>query len=305
MSNTPLISVVMITYNHEKYIEEAINGVLMQKIDAPVELIISNDCSTDKTDEVIKRCIERNANSNITIHYISHYTNIGMMPNFIFALEQAKGEYIALCEGDDTWIDENKLQLQLDYFKKNKECVLHCFNVNFVSNTSVEFKNRDSKEYKLNDIIAENPFYTCAVMFLKSELKFNFYSNNSVFGDWLTYTDVLQSNKNAFFDNKICVNYRVHHGGVFSNYNAIKKNNGHLEILQKLANNKFVNHNKRKDLISQIYKKNFQVLFNAKSFFKSLSWLLKDVLLSINNLKFYFGFVFKRLKNKKDVFVSK
>lgn len=296
MIKLPLISVVMITYNHEKYIEEAINGVLMQKIDATVELIISNDCSTDKTDEIIKKCIEKNSNSNITIHYTLHDTNVGMMPNYIYSLKQAKGEYIALCEGDDTWIDENKLQLQLNYLRENKDCVLHCFNVNFVSENEINYKNRESKLFNLNDIIAENPFYTCAVLFLKSELKFNFYSNESVYGDWLTYADVMQSNKSAFFDNKICVNYRVHQGGVFSNYNAIKRNNGHLEILNKLANNKFVNHIKRKELISEINKKNFQILFNSKSFSKSIFWLIKDILLSLKNVKFYYTYILKRLK---------
>lgn len=116
----PKVSVVTITYGHEKYITETLDGVLMQQYEGPVEFIIANDNSPDATDEVVKKYfLENPAPSNFEIKYTKHETNKGMMPNFIWALEQATGKYIALCEGDDYWTDPLKLQKQVDFLEEN------------------------------------------------------------------------------------------------------------------------------------------------------------------------------------------
>lgn len=115
-----MVSVIMITYGHEKYIEEAINGVFIQQTDFPVELIIANDCSPDQTDEVVKSLLRR-APENITVRYTKHQTNKGMNANFLWAASQATGKYIALCEGDDYWTDPLKLQKQVDFLEENEE----------------------------------------------------------------------------------------------------------------------------------------------------------------------------------------
>jgi len=103
----------MITYNHEQYIAQAIEGVLMQKTNFPIEFIISNDASTDDTARIIQNKIN-NLPKNIQVKYLSHKTNIGMMQNYLFALKNCTKKYVALCEGDDYWTDENKLQRQFD-----------------------------------------------------------------------------------------------------------------------------------------------------------------------------------------------
>lgn len=110
----------MITYSHEKYIEEAINGVLIQKFGGDIELIIANDNSPDHTDEIIQQILKNSSiPENIQIKYTKHPKNIGMMPNFIWALKEAKGKYVAICEGDDYWIDPQKLQKQVDFLEEN------------------------------------------------------------------------------------------------------------------------------------------------------------------------------------------
>ncbi|MDO9260985.1 MAG: glycosyltransferase, partial [Flavobacteriaceae bacterium] len=114
MKDKPTVSVCMITYNHENYIQQAIEGVLMQTCNFEVELIIANDCATDKTDEVIQEIIKNHPNSS-WIKYTNHSQNKGMMPNFIWAMQQCKGKYIALCEGDDYWTDPLKLQKQVEF----------------------------------------------------------------------------------------------------------------------------------------------------------------------------------------------
>ncbi len=121
----PKVSVCMITYGHEKFIEEAINGVLMQKADFDIELLISNDASPDKTDEIIKSIIQNHPRGS-WIKYIKHESNIGMMLNFQFALEATTGQYIALCDGDDYWTDPLKIQKQVEFLEVNRQAA-GCF----------------------------------------------------------------------------------------------------------------------------------------------------------------------------------
>lgn len=118
------VSVVMITYNHEKFIKEALESVFSQKTNFQYEIIISNDCSTDNTDEVIKKIIDKNENGNL-INYTNHKNNKGMIPNFLWSIQQAKGKYIALCEGDDYWTDPYKLQKQVDFLEANPDYSIH------------------------------------------------------------------------------------------------------------------------------------------------------------------------------------
>lgn len=118
MNKHPLVTVLMITYAHEDYIEEALRGVFMQKTDFPVEFIIANDHSPDQTDHKIKKLLPE-APDTIQVHYILREKNLGMKENFIQALLSAKGKYIAVCEGDDYWTDPLKLQKQVDYMEKD------------------------------------------------------------------------------------------------------------------------------------------------------------------------------------------
>jgi glycosyltransferase involved in cell wall biosynthesis len=121
--DNPKVSVCMITYGHEKFIREAIEGVLMQECDFQVELVIANDCSPDTTDVVVNDILKNHPRAS-WISYIKHKKNIGMMPNFVFAMKQCKGEYIALCEGDDYWTDPLKLQKQVGFLEENPEYAL-------------------------------------------------------------------------------------------------------------------------------------------------------------------------------------
>ena len=114
-----MVSVVMITYGHENYIEQAIKGVLMQECDFQYELIIANDCSPDNTDRIVQKIID-NTNNADRIKYVRHTVNKGMTANFLWTLQQASGKYIAICEGDDYWTDPLKLQKQVDLLEVNR-----------------------------------------------------------------------------------------------------------------------------------------------------------------------------------------
>ena len=123
MQNTVKLSVCMITYVHEKYIHQAIEGVLIQECNFEIELIIANDSSPDKTDKVIEEILKSHPKAS-KIKYFKQKKNIGMMPNFIFALKQCSGKYVALCEGDDFWTDSLKLQKQVDFLENNLDYVV-------------------------------------------------------------------------------------------------------------------------------------------------------------------------------------
>src|SRR4051794_1682713 len=115
----------MTTYNHAAFISEAIDGVLAQQTAFPVELIIGDDCSTDGTEAI---CRDYAARHPEKIRYIRREKNLGMMPNFIDLLQRADGDYIAICEGDDYWIDPLKLQKQADVLDRHPDAAICAHN---------------------------------------------------------------------------------------------------------------------------------------------------------------------------------
>lgn len=114
------ISVIIITYNHEKYIHQAIESVLKQKVNFDYEIIIGDDASTDNTQEIIKGFQERFPD---IFKAILRKENLGTTRNVYDLKLMAKGEYIAFLEGDDFWVDKNKLQKQVEFLDKNKDYI--------------------------------------------------------------------------------------------------------------------------------------------------------------------------------------
>ena len=108
-SKNPLVSICCITYNHEKFIKDAIEGFLMQKTDFPIEILIHDDASTDGTTEIIKKYEKEYPD---LIHAVYQTENQYSQGKKVFPIlaNQASGKYIALCEGDDYWTDPLKLQ---------------------------------------------------------------------------------------------------------------------------------------------------------------------------------------------------
>jgi glycosyltransferase involved in cell wall biosynthesis len=117
----PLVSVHMITYNHGPYIAQAIEGVLQQETDFPIELIIGEDCSADCTREI---ALEYQKKYPDIIRVLTSEKNVGMNKNARRVLATCRGKYIAFCEGDDYWHHPGKLQMQIDFLNAHAECVL-------------------------------------------------------------------------------------------------------------------------------------------------------------------------------------
>src|SRR5262249_19167923 len=106
----PVVSVIMITYNHASYVGQAIEGVLAQSLKDPFELVIGEDCSTDGTREIIESF--RACHPNI-IRVVTGPENVGINENLRRVALAARGTYVAFCEGDDVWHCRDKLARQL------------------------------------------------------------------------------------------------------------------------------------------------------------------------------------------------
>jgi glycosyltransferase involved in cell wall biosynthesis len=152
--NNLLVSVCMITYNHEKYISMAIESVLNQQTNFDVEIIISDDCSTDKTRDI---CISYRNQFPNKIKLINPEKNLGVIKNSIQSLSACNGKYIAICEGDDYWIDPFKLQKQVNFLEKNSDySIIHTnYSVVNESNEVIStFKRLSDKYHNSSEIFS-------------------------------------------------------------------------------------------------------------------------------------------------------
>lgn len=136
--NEPLVSICCITYNHASYIRQCIEGFLMQKTNFSYEIIINDDCSTDGTTEIIQEYVDKYPNLIIPIYHDENEYQKGIRGMFInYVFPKARGKYLALCEGDDYWIDPLKLQKQI-LFLENNQHISYVFSGRLINN---ELKN--------------------------------------------------------------------------------------------------------------------------------------------------------------------
>lgn len=117
------VSILMPTYNHEKYISQAVESVLAQKVDFEIELLINDDCSTDGTAAIASEYAKKNPEK---VKFFHQEKNLGLMKNYKFLLEKASGKYIAVLESDDVWTDPLKLQKQIDFLETHSDYSLVC-----------------------------------------------------------------------------------------------------------------------------------------------------------------------------------
>lgn len=226
MKKDLVISVCMITYGHEKYIREAIEGVLIQKCDFEVELIIANDCSPDNTNSIIENILE-NHPEKISVKYFNHDKNLGMMPNFIFALQQCSGKYIALCEGDDYWTDHLKLQKQVDFLEANSDYVLcfHQVDILKLDGEIVEdFITKVPDDYETIESLVTfgNYIHTPSVVFRNVIKEFPFEFQLSPIGDYFLYIMLAEYGKIKYLNEKMAI-YRFE-SGIYSKLEDSQKN---------------------------------------------------------------------------------
>ena len=143
MTFQPLVSICCITYNHESYIRETIEGFLMQKTKFPIEVLIHDDASTDKTADIIREYENKYPDIIKPIYQFDNKYSKGISVSVTYNFPRARGKYIAMCEGDDYWTDPSKLQKQVDFMEVNPDCSL-CFHA------SKSIRNNNPNDYTLH-----------------------------------------------------------------------------------------------------------------------------------------------------------
>lgn len=141
------VSVIVVSYNQEETISKALDSILCQKTNFDFKVIVADDSSTDKTAGIISEYALRYPEIVVPI---LREKNLGSDFNMQGALEKAKGEYLAFCDGDDYWCDDSKLQIAVDVLDNNMDCIL------FVHNTLLHRKKENTKENIVSHSCADN-----------------------------------------------------------------------------------------------------------------------------------------------------
>ncbi len=253
--DAPLLSVCLITYNHEKYIREAIDGVLMQKVNFTWEFIIADDFSTDGTREIVLEYKEKYPDF---IKLILQEKNVGASQNFIDLITAPKSKYIAYFEGDDYWTDPLKLQKQIDFLEANPEYAIcfHPVNIIYVNTKKANHfrPNNQQTTTTIKDLLKKNFIHTSSAM-LRNRIFDNFpdWFNKVKIGDWPLFLLVSKYGNIGFIPDVMSV-YRKHSGGVWSNQKNIEKKKAIIEVYNYIENDLSPEYKKNiKDFKESIY----------------------------------------------------
>ena len=173
---TPLVSICILTYNHAPYIAQTLDSMLSQKTNFAFEILIHDDASTDGTDSIIKEYAAKYPNIIKPLFEEENQFSKSEIKNIsgIYNFPRAQGKYIAMCEGDDYWTDDNKLRTQVDYMEANPYCTL-CFHSAVRINKGV-FGSRMMRPYigsrtvTPEEIITKKSGYPTASLLMRADL---------------------------------------------------------------------------------------------------------------------------------------
>jgi len=208
----PLLSICCITYNQESYIKDTLDGFLMQQTNFPIEIIIHDDASTDKTADIIREYQDKYPDIFKPIFQKENHYSKGIKPFPNFVWPKAQGKYIAICEGDDNWTDPNKLQLQVDFLERNKNVSL-CFHNALIKNhlkkSEKTLKNKRKEYYTTKDVIMSKWFCpTASIVFRKAVINLYLKSGvpkNIINGDLLMLFFASLLGKIYYLERTMCV----------------------------------------------------------------------------------------------------
>lgn len=247
----PVVSVIVVTYNHRDYIKQCLDGILMQQTTFPFEIILGEDESNDGTREICidyantypdKICLFLRSRKDVI--YINNRPT-GRF-NFIENIKAAKGKYIAICEGDDYWTDPLKLQKQVDFLEANPSYGI-CFH-NILQKSEFEHLKEvvipnvnENIDFSIEDYVTSNKTATCSMVFNS-----NYFSpipewfSKLPFGDLgIILTVMKHSNKKGRVLKDIMAVYRIHSGGIHGSFH--KNNKGLIKAYkQHLQFNAFI-----------------------------------------------------------------
>lgn len=229
----PIVSVLILAYNHEKYIHDTLKGVVEQKTDFKFECYVHDDASTDNTPEIIKSYAEKYPDIIKPYFQKENQFSQGVKPLTKFIYPQLKSKYVAFCEGDDYWTDPLKLAKQVELLEANPHYSFCCHDVNMKYEIGVPKKEvfyqkpREGNfeisfldEY-LNHFIATPTIVAKTALILKLPV-----NNNLVSGDIYTLLFLLSQSKGYYLEDKMVVKRRNLGGITFNKDYYLKSDMG-------------------------------------------------------------------------------
>lgn len=231
-----MISICMITYNHENFLRSSIDGVLLQKTKFPFEIIIGDDCSTDGTRLIIDEYVKEYPD---IIKKVYQDKNVGANKNFISIWHLCRQKYIALCEGDDYWTDPYKLQKQVDFLEQNPDYVICFTDVMFSderSNVEKVNKRSDREDFDIYDLIEKNYVSTLTTVYRNVGVKLKEDFCKLKVGDWPMHILHAQSGKVKRLPIVTGV-YRIHHNNSWEGQDKVKRDEAIIELFEYLKRN--------------------------------------------------------------------
>lgn len=285
MTKSPLVSIIVLTFKQEHHIFKTLTSIANQKCKFNVEVIIADDNSPDNTKLEVKSFLKthysNNDNNNIHFKYFRHKENKGASSNFIWSLKKSLGQFIAFCEGDDYWLNENKIQSQLDFLENNPTINLYCSSfklikpnghekvVNHGINNQIVFNLDFLKKIWITKLVT--------VMIRKSSIDFEEIEKYDNLRDIQLFYSVLKSG-DGYYSNDINASYNLHGNGLHSSNIGLKNlliaRNIYLEL-----------YSINKDEFSRfsLMRINFKIIsysiYNLKFSFLSLSLIKQSLIL--------------------------
>lgn len=232
--NDITVSIFMLTYNQEQFITQTIEGVLMQKTNFKYQLVIGEDYSTDETRNICERYAVEYGDKIKLLPSLKN--NIGLIANYMRTIKECSGKYIAICDGDDYWIDDYKLQKQVDFLEANQDYSIVYTGVRklFIDGETVDNTyNLEKKDPGFDDLIFNNFIHSVTVLFknIQDKEEIPSWFVHFPFGDWQTYLWVVKDGGKIYFIDDITAVYRMNIG-VSAGY--MRRNSSFIQVLLKI-----------------------------------------------------------------------
>ncbi len=231
----PKVSVCLVTYNQEKYIAQAVGSVMMQEADFDYELVVGEDCSTDRTREICRNLAQKFAGK---MRLLENSSNLGPGRNFINTLGNCTGEYVALLEGDDFWTDPRKLMKQTEFLDHHPDYSICFHNVTSVDDDGIQ-KPRAEKFYfkpdsSIEDLMRGNFIPTPSCVFRRRHdfALPDWYLSLSV-GDWPLHVLNAEHGKIRYLDETMAA-YRLHPSSIWTGRDPVYRLRQFTEAAQRL-----------------------------------------------------------------------
>jgi glycosyltransferase involved in cell wall biosynthesis len=220
----PLVSVIVPTYNHAAFLARALESVLNQEAEFPIEILVGNDASTDDTGMILDALVRKHPSQIRAYHARS---NQGVHANFSNLYAAARGRYVAWIEGDDYWTDSAKLRLQVEFLEAHPEVVLSFHPVAILDDSGsvlCDATNQTDPELSgLERITRFNYVYTASVLFRNKVLTtLPSWMSSLPLGDWPLFILLAEHGKLALMHRTMAV-YWKHAGGVWSSRSELSR----------------------------------------------------------------------------------